>query len=117
MSIAALVTSWRNTYDVDNPDIDALPVGIPDPEWCVPLNAASLVCGFLGNIFLLLNFTKLVRYIVALPATIILWYLATGIVSLANELLHHVNRYVVKMDMSVSIGDPLVKLSSAGSSF
>ncbi|KAL8918314.1 MAG: hypothetical protein Q9172_005473 [Xanthocarpia lactea] len=79
MSIAALVTSWRNTYDVDNPDIDALSIGIPDPEWCVPLNAASLVCGFLGNIFLLLNFTKRVRYIVALPATIILWYLATGI--------------------------------------
>ncbi|KAL8859339.1 MAG: hypothetical protein Q9178_004277 [Gyalolechia marmorata] len=79
MSIAALVTSWRNTYDVENPDIDAMSVGIPDPEWCVPLNAASLVCGFLGNIFLLLNFTKRVRYIVALPATIILWYLATGI--------------------------------------
>lgn len=44
------------------------------------LNAVSLVCGVIGNIFLLFNFTQSVRYIVALPVTIILWFLATGIV-------------------------------------
>ena len=49
---------------------------------CVALNAASLVCGFIGNVFLLFNFTRRIRYIVALPMTIILWYFATGIVSL-----------------------------------
>jgi potassium channel subfamily K len=32
----------------------------------------------MGNIFLLFNFTQRVRYIIALPATILLWYLATG---------------------------------------
>ena len=81
MSIAALITRWRNNYDLDNPGVDALSVGTPDPEWCIALNAASLVCGLVGNVFLLFNFTRRVRYIVALPATIILWYFATGIVS------------------------------------
>lgn len=43
------------------------------------LNVASLVCGFVGNLFLLFNFTRRIRYIVALPATIILFYIASGI--------------------------------------
>ena len=50
-------------------------------RWCVGLNAASLVCGFVGNIFLLFNFTRRIRYIIALPATILFWYTATFIVS------------------------------------
>ncbi|KAL8693747.1 MAG: hypothetical protein Q9218_001492 [Villophora microphyllina] len=79
MSIAALITSWRNNYDPNHPGVDALSVGFPDPHWCIALNAASLVCGFVGNVFLLFNFTRRVRYIIALPATIILWYFATGI--------------------------------------
>jgi ABC-type arginine/histidine transport system permease subunit len=44
------------------------------------LNALSLTCGFVGNFCLLLNFTRRIRYIVALPATIIFWYFATGLV-------------------------------------
>ena len=81
MSIAALVTSWRSNYDSQYPNQDQYSIGFPDPKWCVSLNAASLVCGFVGNIFLLFNFTRRIRYIVALPMTIILWYFATGIVS------------------------------------
>jgi len=45
---------------------------------CYYLNVGSLICGFLGNLFLLFNFTQRIRYIIALPATIIFWYLATG---------------------------------------
>ena len=82
MSIAALVTSWRNNYNEANPGIDADSTGFPDPRWCLGLNGASLACGFAGNIFLLFNFTRRIRYIVALPVTIILWYFATGIVCL-----------------------------------
>ena len=82
MSIAALVTSWRNNYNSANPGIDADSTGFPDPRWCLGLNGASLACGFAGNIFLLFNFTRRIRYIVALPVTIILWYFATGIVRL-----------------------------------
>ena len=79
MSIAALVTSWRNNYDPASPGVDSQSTGFPDPKWCLGLNGASLACGFIGNIFLLFNFTRRVRYIVALPVTIILWYFATGI--------------------------------------
>lgn len=59
--------------------------GVPfkDPRWCYWLNAASLICGFVGNFFLLMNFTQKIRYIVALPMTIVLWYIATGLVSRA----------------------------------
>ncbi|TVY83020.1 Outward-rectifier potassium channel [Lachnellula suecica] len=82
LSIAALVSKWR----VRLPNNGQLPEGtddagvdIADPHWEIILNAISLACGFFGNFCLLLNFTKRVRYIVALPATIISWYFATGI--------------------------------------
>lgn len=51
------------------------------------LNSVSLVCGLVGNAFLLFNFTQIVRYIIALPVTIILWFIATGIVSNASNSL------------------------------
>jgi potassium channel subfamily K len=80
LSIAALVTYWRvewNADDVDRVEGDAVP--FRDPSWCLALNAVSLVCGVVGNAFLLANFTRRVRYIIALPVTIIMWYVATGI--------------------------------------
>lgn len=100
LSIAALVTSWRDQLG-DNGELpagaDELGVGIPDPKWLVGaravmertranrfreivFNAVSLACGFVGNFFLLCNFTKRVRYIISLPMSIIFWFLATGIV-------------------------------------
>jgi len=101
LSIAALVTSWRNDIPDNGAGGDGASVGFPDPRWlrhtfsilsavmltlsrCIALNVASLACGFAGNIFLLFNFTRRIRYIVALPMTIILWYFATGIVSYPN---------------------------------
>ena len=85
MSIAALITSWRVNYDPEHPGVDSYGAGFTDPRWCIGLNAASLVCGCAGNVFLLFNFTRVVRYIIALPMTIILWYFATGIVSLESS--------------------------------
>ncbi|EXJ90855.1 hypothetical protein A1O1_03960 [Capronia coronata CBS 617.96] len=80
VSIAALVVSWRNNVvDPGSEYYQATSVGFPDPAWCIDLNIASLVCGFVGNLFLLFNFTRRVRYIVALPTTIVLFYLASGI--------------------------------------
>ncbi|KAL9111817.1 MAG: hypothetical protein Q9227_003876 [Pyrenula ochraceoflavens] len=83
MSIAALVTSWRSRVVQPDPVAQsyATSVGYSDPHWCIALNIASLVCGFVGNLFLLFNFTKAVRYIIALPTTILLWYAATGILT------------------------------------
>ncbi|KAF2870851.1 hypothetical protein BDV95DRAFT_629330 [Massariosphaeria phaeospora] len=79
LSIAALVTSWRQQIYLDSAfvaEFDGKPFA--DPRWCYWINVASLICGFLGNVFLLLNFTQRIRYLVALPASIILWYLSTG---------------------------------------
>ena len=44
------------------------------------LNAISLAFGFAGNFCLLLNFTRRIRYIIALPLSIVFWYMATAIV-------------------------------------
>jgi potassium channel subfamily K len=81
ISIAALVTYWRMDISDGNGGVVGELDGKPfrDPRWAYWLNVASLVCGFVGNIFLLFNFTGRVRYIIALPATIIFWYVATGI--------------------------------------
>jgi potassium channel subfamily K len=94
LSIAALVTPWRMCLvaGVDSaecpwdgitslvPDLDGKTLA--DPHWCYALNVLSLALGFAGNAFLLFNFTNRIRYIIALPFTIALWYAATGIVSL-----------------------------------
>jgi potassium channel subfamily K len=99
LSIAALVVSWRNnvvaevctggacvpTTPATGPDAS---IGFADPRWCIALNIASLVCGFVGNLFLLFNFTKRVRYIVALPATIVLFYFSSGILIGITSCMH-----------------------------
>ena len=93
-SIAALVTFWRMCLLPDiakdnaeqclwdgrgpiGPDLEGQP--FRDPNWCYNLNVVSLTVGFVGNFFLLCNFTGRIRYIIALPVTIIMWYIATGI--------------------------------------
>ncbi|KAI5921658.1 hypothetical protein F4810DRAFT_712276 [Camillea tinctor] len=82
LSIAALVTAWK----LDLPNNGQLPEGaddngVPnaDPRWELALNGVSLACGFAGNLLLLLHFVGRVRYIVALPLSIIFWLLASGI--------------------------------------
>ncbi|KAI1488367.1 hypothetical protein F5X96DRAFT_680541 [Biscogniauxia mediterranea] len=82
LSIAALVTAWK----LDLPNNGQLPEGaddngVPkaDPRWELALNGVSLACGFAGNLLLLLHFVGRVRYIVALPLSIVFWLLASGI--------------------------------------
>jgi potassium channel subfamily K len=79
-SIAALVTSWRQNNYLNGDFVSDL-YGTPyaDPRWCYWLNVVSLICGFLGNVFLLFNFTQKIRYTIALPATIVLWYISSGL--------------------------------------
>ncbi|KAF2768260.1 hypothetical protein EJ03DRAFT_383454 [Teratosphaeria nubilosa] len=95
MSIAALVTYWRMclaprvdshtakrcAWDGDQSVLVTQLDGqtYRDPRWCYWLNLASLIVGFIGNFFLLCNFTNRIRYIIALPVTIVMWYIATGI--------------------------------------
>lgn len=82
LSIGALVTFWRlDLRDPVNPS-SFLPQWqgnmIPDPRWCYWINVASLVFGFFGNLFLLLNFTNRIRYIISLPTTILSWIMASS---------------------------------------
>ncbi|KAJ5782427.1 Ion transport 2 [Penicillium paradoxum] len=81
MSIVALVMPWRSQIlsRTESAAGNLMQEVIPDSHWITALNAVSLVCGVVGNIFLLFNFTKVIRYIIALPVTIILWFTATGI--------------------------------------
>ncbi|KAF2401831.1 voltage-gated potassium channel [Trichodelitschia bisporula] len=90
LSLAALVTYWRmDLRDAQGKDLPQLS-GIPfkDPKWCYWPNVASLICGFVGNIFLLFNFTGRIRYIIALPMTIIMWYISTGILISLTICMH-----------------------------
>lgn len=96
LSIAALVTPWRSCLIVDvqsgaaartcawngqgstlGPQLKGQPFG--DPIWAYSLNILSLITGCIGNVFLLCNFTKRIRYIIALPVTIAMWTLSTAI--------------------------------------
>lgn len=81
-------------YDPDSPADHPLPelqgISISDPTWCYWINVASLTMGFVGNLFLLLNMQNRVRYIISLPLTIILWFLACGLLigDLAGMYVH-----------------------------
>ncbi|KAK4994398.1 Potassium channel [Elasticomyces elasticus] len=107
LSIAALVTSWRMClvqgidektaaqciWDGDPnlivSDLQGLPFA--DPTWCYWINVVSLIMGFVGNLFLLLNFTNRIRYIIALPMTILMWYVATGmLIGIAVSMQNYV---------------------------
>ncbi|QQK44068.1 Ion transport 2 [Penicillium digitatum] len=81
MSIVALVMPWRSKILSIEPTAAGTSAqeGYPDPHWATVLNAISLCCGIVGNAFLLFNFTQIVRYIIALPVTIVLWFTAAGI--------------------------------------
>ncbi|KIN00711.1 hypothetical protein OIDMADRAFT_124590, partial [Oidiodendron maius Zn] len=72
--LAALVTPWRATYTETLTDANA--EGFRDPRWCIALNAIALAAGILGNAFLLANFARRIRYIIAIPISILLWLLA-----------------------------------------
>jgi potassium channel subfamily K len=47
---------------------------IKDPHWLIALNVVSLVSALIANLVLLFNFAQRIRYSLAQPITIILWY-------------------------------------------
>jgi len=69
------------------PELQGIPV--KDPRWCYWVNVVSLIMGFLGNIFLLLNMQNRVRYIISLPMSIVLWLLASTLL-LADLVCVHI---------------------------
>src|SRR5262249_42431836 len=97
LSLAALVTYWRADLDDGHGNRLTEVKGVPfwDSRLIYDLNLVSLVCGFVGNLFLLFNFTGRIRYIIALPMTILIWYVTTGIVSFLSRhpILQHRQPY------------------------
>ncbi|KAI2707111.1 hypothetical protein CBS147317_616 [Penicillium roqueforti] len=90
MSIVALVMPWRSKILSENQSAagNFIQEGYSDPHWATVLNAVSLFCGIVGNAFLLFNFTQIVRYIIALPVTIISWFLAAVILCGITIAMH-----------------------------
>lgn len=88
-SIAALVSYWRSQlYAADGTTLAPLDGrDIPDPRFVYGTNLTSLICGYVGNISLFLNFTNRVPYIIALPVTVVLWFISFVIVGFMSEIL------------------------------
>ncbi|KAK0201408.1 hypothetical protein DFS33DRAFT_982263 [Desarmillaria ectypa] len=88
MSICALVQPWRVMIPPGGTEANG--ERITDPSWLLVLNSVSLACSLAANLFLSFNFARKVRYAIAQPLTIILWYLSAVLLlvplSLTNVL-------------------------------
>ncbi|TFK38877.1 hypothetical protein BDQ12DRAFT_629971 [Crucibulum laeve] len=77
-SVCSLVQTWRiRTSDNGR---------IKDPAWLTALNAVSLFLAVLANLVLLFGFARRIRYIIAQPAVITLWYLSGTLLIVALSL-------------------------------
>ncbi|KAJ3879647.1 hypothetical protein F5051DRAFT_451367 [Lentinula edodes] len=74
-SVCALAQTWR--VQISGGESETQGQRISDPHWLIGLNAASLILALLANVLLLFNFAHRVRYIIAQPLTISLWYLSS----------------------------------------
>ncbi|KAJ6541974.1 hypothetical protein DFH09DRAFT_1263210 [Mycena vulgaris] len=79
-SICALSQTWRQ-YDADGSRIS-------DPGWLIAVNGLSLAMSLIANVVLLANFGHLLRYSVAQPLTIGLWYLSALLLIIPLGLTH-----------------------------
>ncbi|KAK6538823.1 Potassium channel [Orbilia ellipsospora] len=82
-SVAALVSPWRANLSTDGPNAFDQRYDMPftDPKWVTYINAASLIFGFIGNFFLMCNYSRRIKYKIAMPVTILCWYIAFGLLS------------------------------------
>ena len=74
-SICALVRPWRQYYPPGT-DIDQAAF-VDDPAWLTVINAIQLAIAVAGNMALLLNMTRRLRFSVAQPVTIVAWYVSS----------------------------------------
>ena len=68
LSVIALIVHWK--VKIDNSKL------IPDEKYLLILNSLSLAFGIIGNVSLLMNFSKAVRYLVAQIISITCWIIA-----------------------------------------
>ncbi|KAF9070569.1 hypothetical protein BDP27DRAFT_1382742 [Rhodocollybia butyracea] len=79
-SVCALVQTWRIQAFTGK--------RITDPHWLIALNVVSLVSAIAANLLLLFNFARRVRYMVAQPSTIVLWYLSSLLLIVPLGIIH-----------------------------
>ncbi|KAJ7026930.1 hypothetical protein C8F04DRAFT_1008592 [Mycena alexandri] len=79
-SACALSQTWRE-YNADGS-------GIPDPRWLNAITGFSLALSLIANGVLLANFGHLLRYSIAQPITISLWYLSALLLIIPLGLTH-----------------------------
>ncbi|KAJ7727224.1 hypothetical protein B0H16DRAFT_1697793 [Mycena metata] len=79
-SACALSQNWRE-HNADG-------TGIPNPRWLNAITGFSLALSLLGNGVLLANFGHLLRYSIAQPITISLWYLSAILLLIPLSLTH-----------------------------
>lgn len=90
-SVCALVQTWR---------VRILPGGtettgerVADPHWVLAPNVASLALAVIANVFLLMNFGRRLRYTIAQPLTVVLWYLSFALLLIPLALTKHLILY------------------------
>ncbi|KAL8284691.1 hypothetical protein RB600_009222 [Gaeumannomyces tritici] len=88
-SICALVRPWRQRL-APGAKVDQAPF-VADPTWLIAVNAIQLAVAIVANLFLLLNMAKRVRFTVAMPITIVGWYLSAAcLVALVASAAVHI---------------------------
>ncbi|TLS23910.1 hypothetical protein PpBr36_08205 [Pyricularia pennisetigena] len=74
-SICALVRPWRQHMP---PGTNISQAGfVQDPTYLIAVNAVQLVVAIVANLFLLLNMARRIRFTIAMPVTIVGWYLSS----------------------------------------
>ncbi|KAJ7242363.1 hypothetical protein B0H12DRAFT_1132454 [Mycena haematopus] len=79
-SICALSQNWRQ-FKADGS-------GIPDPMWLNAITGLSLAFSLIANTVLLANFGHVLRYSIAQPITISLWYFSAILLIIPLGLTH-----------------------------
>ncbi|KAJ6259602.1 hypothetical protein Dda_5240 [Drechslerella dactyloides] len=96
MSICALVQPWRLHIPTKPGSSSQHADKLPDPSWCLAINAISLACGFLANVILLLNLARRIQSASLLPFTITLWYVASillvALLAVYRQYLYNIPR-------------------------
>ncbi|TLD28373.1 hypothetical protein PspLS_03318 [Pyricularia sp. CBS 133598] len=74
-SICALVRPWRQHMPPGTNIRQA--EFVHDPTYLLAVNAVQLVVAIVANLFLLLNMARRIRFTIAMPVTIVGWYLSS----------------------------------------
>ncbi|KAL1746868.1 hypothetical protein HDZ31DRAFT_80905 [Schizophyllum fasciatum] len=90
-SVCALVQTWRVRISSDGNERNG--ERVPDPHWVLAPNIVSLVLAVAANMFLLMNFGHRLRYTIAQPLTVALWYLSFVLLLVPLALSKHMLLY------------------------